>query len=107
MTKRLTSGLQIARYGVDRVTTLASSNNEDADFIAWNRLSNSGENAKVKARENVEGGKSPALPSFLPFYFGILEPGTNQHYRHRSTQREFSSKPLKHSIVERILVFQR
>ena len=24
-----------------------------------------------------------------------------------STQREYSSKPLKHSIVERILVFKR
>ena len=81
MTKRLTSGLQIARYGVDRVTTLASPSNEDADAIAWNRLSDSGENAKVKARENVAGGKSPALPGFLPFYFRILEPGTNQHYR--------------------------
>ena len=26
---------------------------------------------------------------------------------HRGTQREYSSKPLKHSIVERILVFRR
>ena len=26
---------------------------------------------------------------------------------HRGTQREYSSKPLKHSIVERILVFKR
>ena len=25
----------------------------------------------------------------------------------RGTQREYSSKPLKHSIVERILVFKR
>ena len=72
---------QIARYGVDRVTTLASPSNEDADAIARNRLSDSGENAKVKARENVADGKSPALPGFLPFYFRIVEPGTNQHYR--------------------------
>ena len=68
-------------YGVDRVTTLVSPSNEDADVIAWNRLSDSGENAKVKAREDVADGKSPALPGFLPFYFRILEPGTNQHYR--------------------------
>ena len=26
---------------------------------------------------------------------------------HRGTQREHSSKPLKHSIVKRILVFKR
>ena len=25
----------------------------------------------------------------------------------RGTQREYSSKPLKHSLVERILVFER
>ena len=25
----------------------------------------------------------------------------------RGTQREYSSKPLKHSVVERILVFKR
>ena len=68
-------------YGVDRVATLASLSYEDADVIAWKRLSDSRENAKVKPRENVAGGKSPALPSFLPFYFRILEPGTNQHYR--------------------------
>ena len=29
----------------------------------------------------------------------------NSYYR--GTQREYSSKPLKHSIVERILVFKR
>jgi len=27
--------------------------------------------------------------------------------QNRGTQREFSSKPLKHSIVKRILVFKR
>ena len=27
--------------------------------------------------------------------------------RYRGTQREYSSKPLKHSIVKRILVFKR
>ena len=27
--------------------------------------------------------------------------------RNRGTQREYSSKPLKHSIVKRILVFKR
>ena len=30
-----------------------------------------------------------------------------QYPIYRGTQREYSSKPLKHSIVERILVFKR
>ena len=29
------------------------------------------------------------------------------HCKFRGTQREYSSKPLKHSIVKRILVFER
>ena len=38
------------------------------------------------------------------------ESGVNQAYGRalvRGTQREYSSKPLKHSIVKRILVFKR
>ena len=36
-------------------------------------------------------------------------PQNEEHYRRlvRGTQREYGSKPLKHSIVERILVFKR
>ena len=32
---------------------------------------------------------------------------TKRQLENRGTQREYSSKPLKHSIVERILVFKR
>ena len=37
--------------------------------------------------------------------FGLKPQNSNTYGR--GTQREYSSKPLKHSIVKRILVFKR
>ena len=42
----------------------------------------------------------PIIPKDL-YIISVFEPLT------RGTQQEHSSKPLKHSIVERILVFKR
>ena len=45
----------------------------------------------------ITSGKT--LANFIKFYF--------QAQFFRGTQREYSSKPLKHSIIKRILVFKR
>ena len=55
--------------------------NRSLPILACSRLSDSGEEAKVKGTRKVGGGKkeidgresstAPALPSFLPFYFRV------------------------------------
>ena len=41
-------------------------------------------------------------------FIGYIVPRINFFFFNRGTQRqEYSSKPVKHSIVERILVFKR
>ena len=56
--------------------------------------------------------KFSCLPA-SPRIFEHLQNGIITHFKriftlkNRGTQREYSSKPLKHSIVKRILVFKR
>ena len=42
-----------------------------------------------------------------PVWFSRRRKSSLRKHKLRGTQREYSSKPLKHSIVERILVFKR
>ena len=60
-----------------------------------------------------QGTKFFSLLTVPLSFLGIREsvtfrPCPTWHYEKlRNTQRDFSSKPLKHSIVKRILVFER
>ena len=54
--------------------------------------------------------KTSAMKSqhnFLTHIFSMIHSVEIAFLSIRGTQREYSSKPLKHSIVERILVFKR
>ena len=61
--------------------------------LACSRLSDSGEDAKVKGTRKVrwrgEKGEAPSLPSFLPFYFRL---------RAFSIQRAQLSRSLEQAI---------
>ena len=39
--------------------------------------------------------------------YADMTASTQRHIDYRATQREYSSKPLKHSIVKRVLVFKQ
>ena len=43
----------------------------------------------------------------MKFYPLLRTADSHWLWQNRGTQREYSSKPLKHSSVERILVFKR
>ena len=49
----------------------------------------------------------PVTEGFSAFERFAHSTGTRRFNYGRGTQREYSSKPLKHSIVTRILVFKR
>ena len=51
----------------------------------------------------TEGGLASSNPLLPPGHMSI----DSQTTRFRGTQREYSSKPLKHSIDKRILVLKR
>ena len=48
-----------------------------------------------------------SLERFLSICSEKMSEGLLKFYMLRGTQREYSSKPLKHSIVKRVLVFKR
>ena len=72
-------------------------------------------NARLAIRQGAvlfEASISAFMLSIVFMFSLLLTPhvSLNSNFRSRysrGTQREFSSKPLKHSIVKRILVFNR
>ena len=51
--------------------------------------------------------RKPLSPNLLGRIFRVVAKFVFAFDINKGTQREYSSKPLKHSIFERILVFQR
>ena len=62
---------------------------------------------KKKQQQQQQQQKTATTFSFLPFYGQQMFRGDVFNSYIRGTQREYSSKPLKHRIVKRTLVFKQ
>ena len=69
------------------------------ESLAGNDFSERGTQAEAHCERNLSSAKSVIL-RVAPLAFMIMPTDSG-------TQREYSSKPLKHSIVKRSLVFKR